>query len=86
MPVPQNGQTHSNISSAIADELFVCVWSNVGLALNGLTILTDLLLYHVSFCEKCPNSEFFLEPNAGEAKDQKNLQIRTLLSLCLLLN
>ena len=25
-PTPQNGQTHSNNSSAIADELFECVW------------------------------------------------------------
>ena len=25
-PTPQNGQTHSNNSSAIAGELFKCVW------------------------------------------------------------
>ena len=25
-PTPQNGQTHSNNSSATADELFQCVW------------------------------------------------------------
>ena len=25
VPTPQNGQTHSNNSSAIADELFECV-------------------------------------------------------------
>ena len=26
MPIPQNGQTHSNSLSAKADELFECVW------------------------------------------------------------
>ena len=25
-PIPQNGQLHSNKSSATADELFECVW------------------------------------------------------------
>ena len=25
-PTPQNGQTHSNKSSATADDLFECVW------------------------------------------------------------
>ena len=26
MPTPQNGQTHRNNSSALANELFECVW------------------------------------------------------------
>ena len=26
-PIPHNGQTHSNNSSAKADELFQCVWA-----------------------------------------------------------
>ena len=26
VPTSQNGQTHSNNSSAVADELFECVW------------------------------------------------------------
>ena len=33
---PQNGQTHSNNSSA-SNRLFECVWLFGGLALNGLT-------------------------------------------------
>ena len=36
VPTPQNGQTHSNNSSAAADELFECVWPFVGLVLKGL--------------------------------------------------
>ena len=38
MPTSQNGQTHSNNSSAVGDELFECVWPFVGLALKGSTI------------------------------------------------
>ena len=30
MPNPQNGQTLSNNSSAVADELFECVWPFCG--------------------------------------------------------
>ena len=30
MPTPQNGQTHSNNSSALADKLFECVWPFCG--------------------------------------------------------
>ena len=30
-PIPQNGQTHSSNSSAIADELFQCVWPFSGI-------------------------------------------------------
>ena len=30
-PTPQNGQTHSNILSAVADEVFECVWSFCGI-------------------------------------------------------
>ena len=33
-PIPQNGQTHSNSSSAFADELFECVDHFVGFTLN----------------------------------------------------
>ena len=33
----QNGQTHSNKSSAIADELLECVWAFCGMVLKGLT-------------------------------------------------
>ena len=29
-PIPQNGQTHPNNSSAFADELFECVWPFCG--------------------------------------------------------
>ena len=29
-PIPQNSQTHSNNSSAFADELFECVWPLCG--------------------------------------------------------
>ena len=36
-PTPQNGQTHSNNSSATADELFLSVLNHfMGLALKGL--------------------------------------------------
>ena len=38
MPTSQNGQTHSNNSSAVADELFECVWPYVGLKLEGLSV------------------------------------------------
>ena len=31
MPTPQNGQTHSNNLSAIADELFECIWTFCGI-------------------------------------------------------
>ena len=34
MPTKQNGQTHSNNSSATVDELFECVWPFCGLALR----------------------------------------------------
>ena len=34
---PKNGQKHSNILSADADELFECVWPFCGFALNGLS-------------------------------------------------
>ena len=30
VPIPQNGQTHSNNSSVLADELFECVWPFCG--------------------------------------------------------
>ena len=30
VPIPQNGQTHSNNLSALADELFECVWPFCG--------------------------------------------------------
>ena len=30
MPIPQNGQTHSNNSPAFGDELFECVWPFCG--------------------------------------------------------
>ena len=36
-PTLQNGQTHSNNSSAKVDELFECVWLFCGLALKGLS-------------------------------------------------
>ena len=30
-PTPQSGQTHSNNSSAVVDELFECVWPFYGI-------------------------------------------------------
>ena len=39
-PTPQNGQSHSNNSSAIADQLFECAWPFCRLELKGLTIKT----------------------------------------------
>ena len=33
---PQNGQTHSNNSSATANELFDCVWLFCGVAAEGV--------------------------------------------------
>ena len=39
MPIPQNGQTHSNNSLPIASELFECVDHSEGLPLKGLTSL-----------------------------------------------
>ena len=30
-PIPQNGQTHSNNSSAVTNELFECVWPFCGI-------------------------------------------------------
>ena len=37
---PRNGQTHSNNSSAKADELFEYVWPSVTLELKGLNNIT----------------------------------------------
>ena len=31
MPTPQNGQTHPSHSSAVAEELFECIWSFSGI-------------------------------------------------------
>ena len=37
VPAPQNGQTHTNNSSSVAEQLFECVWPFCGLVLKGLT-------------------------------------------------
>ena len=47
MPTPQDVQTHSNNSSAFADELFEVFDHFVGLALNGLTDTVKLIMGHV---------------------------------------
>ena len=37
-PTPQNGQIHSNSSSATTDELFECVWPLCGLVLKRVKV------------------------------------------------
>ena len=34
MPTPQNGQTHSNNSSAVVEEVFECVWPFCGVGVS----------------------------------------------------
>ena len=43
-PTPQNGQTHSNNLSAIADELFECVWPFCGVGAERVNIYKLLIL------------------------------------------
>ena len=47
MPIQQNGQTHSNNSSATADEWFECVWPfcKVGVARVKFTVITIIVIF-----------------------------------------
>ena len=38
MSIPENGQTHANNSSAVADELFECVWIFSGVGAESVNI------------------------------------------------
>ena len=46
---PQNGQAHSNNSSAVANEVCECVWPFLGLAYKGLNALAFLVSYVLPF-------------------------------------
>ena len=52
MPTPQNGQTQSNNLSAVADELFECVWS-----FYGVGALRVKLMYSEVYSEPCQISK-----------------------------
>ena len=49
-PIPQNGQTHSNNSSAVGDKLFECVWPFCGIGVKGLTHSLPLKMEIINYC------------------------------------
>ena len=44
MPIPQNGQKHSSNWSAVADELFECIWPVCGVGGYRVNYVSDTIM------------------------------------------
>ena len=55
MPTPQNGQTHSNESSATADEFFKCNWPFCGVGPYSDKWPLEKVDAIACFCQQAPN-------------------------------
>ena len=79
-PNPHNGQTHSNKSSATANELFECVWPVFGVGAQRVKIEKHIKLYvciltRLGFFNNSVFNDigFFYEINMGQNKFNLNL-------------